>query len=65
MKIIDENNLKNNKQARFNTKIASEIRHNGEIVDVLGFLKGKDIYNDRYIVRFNDGSMNDNVMAMN
>ena len=63
MKIIDENNLKNNKQARFNTKIASEIRHNGEIVDVLGFLKGKDIYNDRYIVRFNDGSMNDNVMA--
>lgn len=74
MKIIDENKLKDyeelndnytkydNKQARFNTKIASEIRHNGEIVDVLGILKGKDIYNDRYIVRFNDGTINDNVM---
>lgn len=75
MGTISENTLKeyeefnnnftryNNKQARFNTKISSETRHNGEIVDVLGFLKGKDIYNDRYVVRFNDDTINDNVLA--
>ena len=75
MGLIDENDLKdyekfnsnyekyNNKQARFNTKIASETRHNGEVVDVLGFIKGKDIYDDRYIVRFNDGTINNNIMT--
>ena len=75
MGLIDENDLKdyekfnsnyekyNNKQARFNTKIASETRHNGEVVDVLGFIKGKDIYDDRYIVRFNEGTINNNIMT--
>ncbi len=49
------------KKAKFNTKIASSMKHNGEIVDVLGLLKGKDIYNDRYVVRFNDDTIEDNI----
>ena len=49
-------------KAMFNTKIASEMKHNGELVDVIGFIEGKDIYCDRYIVRFNDGTIDDNIM---
>ena len=76
MSIIDESDLKkyeecysnytkyNNKKAKFNTNIASNMRHNREIVDVLGTLKGKDIYNDRYIVRFNDNTIEDNIMSI-
>lgn len=74
MSIINENNLKDyeeysnyskyeNKKAKFNTKIASSMRHNTEVVDVLGILKGKDIYNDRYIIRFNDDTIDDNIMS--
>lgn len=75
MGLIDEDFIKNvysydskyteyrNQKAKFNTKIASDMKHNGEIVDVLGFLKGKDIYNDRYIVRFNDNTINDNIYS--
>lgn len=75
MSVISENDLKNyeeytnftkyeNEKAKFNTKIASDMKHNDEIVDILGFLKGKDIYNDRYIVRFNDDTIDDNIMRV-
>ena len=50
--------------ALFKTKIVSDMKHNGEIVEVIGLLKGKDIYNDRYIVRFNDGSIDNNIMSV-
>lgn len=73
MSLITEDDLKGyeeynnftkyeNEKAKFNTKIASSMKHNGEIVDVLGFLKGRDVYNDRYIVRFNDDTIEDNIM---
>ena len=53
-----------NQKALFKTKIVSDMKHNGEIVEVIGLLKGKDIYNDRYIVRFNDGSIDNNIMRV-
>ncbi|MFG6319179.1 MAG: hypothetical protein K1W33_04895, partial [Clostridia bacterium] len=53
-----------NTKAKFNTKIASDMKHNGEIVDVLGFLKGKDSFNDRYVVRFNDDTIDNNIMTI-
>lgn len=62
MNEIQEN--KELKKAKFNTKIVSDMKHNGEIVDVIGFTKGKDIYNDRYTVRFKDGSINNNIMGV-
>ena len=59
----DRNNFRNfkNMKAKFETKIASDMKHNGEIVDVLGILTGTDRFNDRYIVRFNDGTIDDNI----
>lgn len=51
-------------KARFSTKIVSDMKHNGEIVEIIGFSKGKDIYNDRYTVRFNDGTVSDNIMSV-
>lgn len=54
----------NNEKALFKTKIASDFHHNGEIVEVIGLLKGKDIFNDRYIVRFNDGTIDNNIMGI-
>lgn len=53
-----------NQKALFKTKIVSDMKHNGEIVEVIGLLKEKDIYNDRYIVRFNDGSIDNNIMSV-
>ena len=47
----------------FRTKIVSDMHHNGEIVEVIGFTKGKDIYCDRYCVKFNDGTINENIMS--
>ncbi len=52
----------NNQKVLFNTKIAEDMNHNGEIVEVIGVLKGKDSYNDRYIVKFNDGTIDKNIM---
>lgn len=49
------------KKAIFNTKFADDFHHNGEVVEVVGLLKGKDIYNDRYVIRFKDGTINDKV----
>lgn len=51
------------KKALFKTKIASDMHHNGEIVEVISFKKGKDIYCDRYCIKFNDGTINDNIMS--
>ena len=64
--IEDNDNFENynNEKALFKTKIASDFHHNGEIVEVIGLLKGKDIFNDRYIVRFNDGTIDDNIMGI-
>ena len=56
--IIDEK-----QKAIFNTKFASDMNRNGEIVEILSFEKGKDIYNDRYKVKFNDGTIKDNIMS--
>lgn len=50
-------------KAKFNTKFASDMKHNGEIVDIIKFVKGRDIHNDRYIIQFNDGTINDNIMS--
>lgn len=52
------------KKALFNTKIASEMKHNGEVVDILDFKKGKDTFDDRYVVRFNDDTISNNIMAV-
>lgn len=64
--IEDNDNFENynNEKALFKTKIASDFHHNGEIVEVIGLLKGKDIFNDRYIVRFNDGTIDNNIMGI-
>mgnify|MGYP003470057837 FL=1 len=40
------------------------MKHNGEIVDVIDFQKGKDIYSDRYTIKFNDGTIRDNIMSV-
>lgn len=73
MSKINENDLKiietnsnfikyENEKALFNTKIASSMRHNEEIVEVIGVLKGRDEDHDAYIVRFNDGTIESNIM---
>ena len=51
-----------NKKAKFNTKIASDMKHNGEVVDVIGVIKGRDEEHDSYIVKFNDDTIEKNVM---
>ena len=65
LKIIetDDNFIKyKNKKAKFNTKIASDMKHNGEVVDVIGVIKGRDEEHDSYIVKFNDDTIEKNVM---
>ena len=52
-----------NVKARFQTKIVEDMKYNGEIVDVIGAIKGKDAFDDRYIVRFNDGTIDDNIYS--
>ena len=64
--IEDNDNFENynNEKALFKTKFASDFHHNGEIVEVIGLLKGKDVFNDRYIVSFNDGTIDNNIMGI-
>lgn len=73
MSIINEDDLKiietndnfikyKNKKAKFNTKIASDMKHNGEVVDVIGVIKGRDEDHDSYIVQFNDDTIEKNIM---
>ena len=61
---VDSFSIIDDKQkALFNTKFASDMNRNGEIVEILSFEKGKDIYNDRYKVKFNDVTIKDNIMS--
>ena len=39
-----------------------EITKNGEVIEVLGVIKGRNPEHDSYIVRFNDGTIEENVM---
>ncbi len=47
--------------AIFNSKIVAEGQdytdHNGEMVEILGKIKGRDVYSTRYTVRFQDGTI--------
>ena len=54
---------KESRKALFNTKIASDMKYNGKIVTIIDYTKGKDIYNDRYSVKFPDGTIKDNIMS--
>ena len=49
----------------FNTKITDPdyTSHNGEEVEIIEVNKGKDIYSDRYTVRFKNGMVAENVMS--
>ena len=59
----DDNFIKyENRKAKFNTKITSNMKHNGEIVDVIGVIKGRDEEHDSYIVKFNDDTIEKNIM---
>lgn len=56
-----------NNKAIFYTKIVGDnedyTRYNNQLVEVLEYLKGKDVYCDRYIVRFSDGTIANNIMS--
>lgn len=58
-----------NDRVLFFTKIVWEepkidnSNHNGEMVEILEINKGKDIYNDRYTVKFNDGTIAKGVLS--
>lgn len=41
--------------AIFNTKIANDLKHNGEKVEVLEYQDSDKIWNRRYIIKFNNG----------
>ena len=75
MSIINEDDLKiiendnnfikyKNQKAKFNTKIASNMKHNGEVVDVIGVISGRDEEHDSYIVKFNDDTIGKNIMSI-
>ena len=60
---VDTNFIKyNNKKAKFNTKIAMNMKHNEEVVNVIGVIKGRDEEHDSYIVKFNDDTIQKNIM---
>ena len=54
-------------KAIFNTKIIASGQdyssHNGEEVEIVSKQKGKDIYSDRYTVRFGDGTVMGGIMG--
>ena len=50
------------KIVRENPKIDNS-NHNGEMVEIISFQKGKDVYCDRYTVRFNDGTIAEGIMS--
>lgn len=66
-----ENNIDQviNDRVMFSTKIVREepkidySNHNGEMVEILEFYKGKDIYNDRYTIKFNDGTIAEGILS--
>lgn len=62
-------NQPTNDRVMFSTKIVREepkidySNHNGEMVEILEFYKGKDIYNDRYTIKFNDGTIAEGILS--
>ena len=64
----EKSNKTTNDKVLFCTKIVREepkidnSNHNGEMVEILEFHKGKDVYCDRYTVRFNDGTIAEGIM---
>lgn len=62
-------NQTNNDRVLFFTKIVREnpkvdySNHNGEMVEILAINKGKDIYSDRYTVKFNDETIADGIFS--
>ncbi len=54
-------------KAVFNTKIVANGQdyssHGGEEVEIVSKQKGKDIYSDRYTVRFGDGTVASGIMG--
>ena len=65
----EKSNKTTNDKVLFCTKIVREEQkidnsnHNGEMVEILEFHKGKDVYCDRYTVRFNDGTIAEGIMS--
>lgn len=65
----EKSNKTTNDKVLFCTKIVREepkidsSNHNGEMVEILEFHKGKDVYCDRYTVRFNDGTIAEGIMS--
>lgn len=61
-------NKPTNDRVLFFTKIVWEeprvdnSNHNGEMVEILEIHKGKDIYCDRYTIKFNDGTIAEGVL---
>lgn len=61
-------NKPTNDRVLFFTKIVLEktrvdnSNHNGEMVEILEIHKGKDIYCDRYTIKFNDGTIAEGVL---
>ena len=53
-------------KARFFTKIVGGedlTEYNNQIVEIVEYKKGKDIYNDRYTIKFKDGKIAKNIMS--
>ena len=54
-------------KAVFNTKIVANGQdyssHSGEEVEIVSKQKGKDVYSDRYTVRFGDGTVASGIMG--
>lgn len=44
-------------KAIFNTKFEEDIKHNGEQVEILDYLEDKKVWNSRYKIKFNDGTI--------
>lgn len=65
----EKSNKTTNDKVLFCTKIVREepkidnSNHNGEMVEILEFHKGKDVYCDRYTVKFNDGTIAEGIMS--
>lgn len=61
-------NMPTNDRVLFFTKIIWEEPkidnsiHNGEMVEILDIKRGKDKFNDRYTVKFNDGTITDGIL---
>lgn len=53
-------------KARFFTKIVGGedlTEYNNQIVEIIEYKKDKDVYNDRYTIKFKDGKIAKNIMS--